>query len=752
MPGLLRFGVFELDRDAMELRRNGVPMRLQEQPLRVLAALVERPGEIVTREVLQEQIWGKDTFVDFEQSLNKAVNRLREALNDEAGQPKYVETVPRRGYRFIAPVTGLPTEQPPTLQSSVNEAAPSKPALPRQRIALIASLAALAAVALGITTFFLGRPTEKTRPAETKHMASAAYCCPTLSRDGKLLAYVSSAGSGVVHIWVQQTAGGQAIQVTSGSEGELGPDFSPDGTHITFISGSGNIYIAAALSGEPRLIAKAHGGYPLFSPNGEKILYWEDNEGAAENKAMIVSVDSGESTSLNVNRDFLVHFRPLWSPDGDAIIFYGVRRDEPDKPDEWWAAPLTGGAPTSVRLTDEEQGVSRASVRAWIRAKDGAEWIIYSVANGELWQLFRLRVSSRGQISGKSELVTSGTGRLGYGLSVSDDGKLVYTIRSFTESIYEIPMDGRGQKSGPTVQLPLLEGVDYRSPSLSRDGRWLVYDARVGGEFNYIRLKDLISGADRLLDDKGRQSGETGETTISPDGSKVTFERDCKSGKWADDGAPLPCSFIIPAVGGEPEQICEFCTPRGFSSNGSVVLIQQYNRNGSNQPLNSITAIDLKSKTKKGFLGAADRGAVYHAYFSWDDRWVVFKKIVDATKGQIMIAPVRNGIAGKEAEWIAVTDGQYDDDKPQFSPDGNTVYFLSAARDGYLCIWSQRLDPVTKRPVGVPIGYEHFHSLAQRNLNPYGEIEFLSDLTVARDKMMVNLPQFGGEIWMTHIE
>src|ERR1035438_5872414 len=107
MLGRVRFGVYELDREAMELRKHGALIRLQEQPLRVLAALVERPGAIVTREELQERIWGKDTFVDFEQSLNKAVNRLREALNDEAGQPKYVETVPRRGYRFIAPVTEL---------------------------------------------------------------------------------------------------------------------------------------------------------------------------------------------------------------------------------------------------------------------------------------------------------------------------------------------------------------------------------------------------------------------------------------------------------------------------------------------------------------------------------------------------------------------------------------------------------------------------------------------------------------------
>jgi DNA-binding winged helix-turn-helix (wHTH) protein len=112
MHGKFQFGVYQLDGDAMELRKHGVPIRLQEQPFRILAALVERPGEIVTREELQEQIWGKDTFVDFEQSLNKAVNRIREALNDDPGHPQYVETIPRRGYRFIAPVTGNTSIEP----------------------------------------------------------------------------------------------------------------------------------------------------------------------------------------------------------------------------------------------------------------------------------------------------------------------------------------------------------------------------------------------------------------------------------------------------------------------------------------------------------------------------------------------------------------------------------------------------------------------------------------------------------------
>src|SRR5271156_1707570 len=86
MHAKIRFGVYELDKDAMELRKRGMLIRLQEQPFRVLAMLAVRPGEVITREELQEQIWG-NTFVDFDQSLNKAVNRVREALNDDAGTP-----------------------------------------------------------------------------------------------------------------------------------------------------------------------------------------------------------------------------------------------------------------------------------------------------------------------------------------------------------------------------------------------------------------------------------------------------------------------------------------------------------------------------------------------------------------------------------------------------------------------------------------------------------------------------------------
>src|SRR5262252_2529218 len=98
---LVRFAQFEVDFRAGELRKDGRRIRLQEQPLQVLAMLVERPDEVITREELQQKLWPADTFVDFDHGLNSAVARLREALNDSAERPRYIETLARRGYRFI---------------------------------------------------------------------------------------------------------------------------------------------------------------------------------------------------------------------------------------------------------------------------------------------------------------------------------------------------------------------------------------------------------------------------------------------------------------------------------------------------------------------------------------------------------------------------------------------------------------------------------------------------------------------------
>jgi len=139
---ILRFGVFEVDVRSGELRKQGVRIKLQEQPFHVLTVLLQRPGEVVTREELRNQNWPADTFVDFDNSLNTAINKLREALGDSADNPRFIETLPRRGYRFIAPVTGVDgaTRGTPTGVSAA--------AAPRSRKIVVA--AAIAVFAAGI--------------------------------------------------------------------------------------------------------------------------------------------------------------------------------------------------------------------------------------------------------------------------------------------------------------------------------------------------------------------------------------------------------------------------------------------------------------------------------------------------------------------------------------------------------------------------------------------------------------------------
>lgn len=128
---IARFGVFELDLNAGELRKNGIKLRLQGQPLQVLTILLERAGEVVTREDLRQKLWASDTFVDFDHSLNTAINKVREALGDSASSPRFVETLARRGYRFIAPVqNGVPRNVPVPVPAATIEMPVTPPAAP----------------------------------------------------------------------------------------------------------------------------------------------------------------------------------------------------------------------------------------------------------------------------------------------------------------------------------------------------------------------------------------------------------------------------------------------------------------------------------------------------------------------------------------------------------------------------------------------------------------------------------------------
>src|SRR5262245_60129801 len=145
----IRFGLFEFDPQSGELRKQGIRIRLQGQPVEILSMLLARPGELVTREELQKKLWPQDTFVDFDRSLNAAVKRLRAALGDSAETPRFIETLARRGYRFLAPVDAqpvVPVEAPVALP-------PGRRAFYPRRLSVQFVVVAVTIVALGITLF-----------------------------------------------------------------------------------------------------------------------------------------------------------------------------------------------------------------------------------------------------------------------------------------------------------------------------------------------------------------------------------------------------------------------------------------------------------------------------------------------------------------------------------------------------------------------------------------------------------------------
>jgi DNA-binding winged helix-turn-helix (wHTH) protein/Tol biopolymer transport system component len=314
--------VFEADLRTEELRKQGQRLRLPSQSFQVLRLLLERPGELVSREELRAKLWPADTFVDFDHGLNAAVNRLREALGDSADSPRFVETLPRRGYRFIGPVEGCPP---------VN--ASSKPVLSeggrRQKLWLTIGVAVilsfLVAAWYGAHSFLTSPlvPFENFTISEitsTGNLVDAA-----ISPDGKFLLNEVDV-HGKLSLWLRNISTNSDTLVISPSEATYCCSrFSPDGNYIYFrrlddVRGAEDLVRTPVLGGTPQVIVRDIQSNVTFSPDGKRIACLRLNRPeAGKFRLLTLNADGSDEMTLTTGTLHAAWGGVAWSPDGNQI-------------------------------------------------------------------------------------------------------------------------------------------------------------------------------------------------------------------------------------------------------------------------------------------------------------------------------------------------------------------------------------------------------------------------------------------------
>ena len=316
-PSTVRFGVFEADFRSGELRRNGIRIRLQDQPFQILNLLLEKPGEVVTREELQTRLWPADTFVDFDHSLNTAVKRLRDALGDSAENPLFVETLARRGYRFIAPV-----HNSTALLALEDLSPPASVARSKHPMYCVVASALFGIGALA--GWFLGARAGS-RPsahyAETRVTANPAEVpvwSAALSRDGNYVAYTDANG---LFLRVLDTGETRPIPVSAGHHFRAIGWF-PDGTHILASSrdpetSKSSLWSLSVLGGEPRKIVDGVASGAL-SPDGQQLAFIRNENGL--DAIWLARVNGADAQRLPLPPSAEIAGL-AWSPDARWLAF-----------------------------------------------------------------------------------------------------------------------------------------------------------------------------------------------------------------------------------------------------------------------------------------------------------------------------------------------------------------------------------------------------------------------------------------------
>jgi Tol biopolymer transport system component/DNA-binding winged helix-turn-helix (wHTH) protein len=748
---LYEFGPFRLDAAERLLRREGEVVPISPKTFDLLLALVERRGRLVEKEELLRAVW-PDTIVE-EANLASNISLLRKALGENGNGNKFIETVPKRGYRFVADVTEqggksketLPEEKTVEVAAAISEPVGERR---RSRMPLWIALASLLIVALGAVAAQFFASGRNAGPAAPRHLWQLTFDAglesePTWSPDGSLIAY-SSDRAGNFDIWVKPAGEGDPVQVTHSPAHDWQPDYSPDGKSLAFRSerDGGGIYIVPVLGGVERKVAD-FGYRPRWSPAGGRILIGssvlKNNVGTP--RLYLIDLDGKPPREvLSELQAQFIHALAAWHPDGLRISIWGIHRNE-----GWglWTVSPDGGPAVKSPIAPElkQRGLLSISTYMDFRWAPSGKALYFEFITTDTRNLLRVDVEPQSlALLANPERLTTGVG-MDADIAIAPNGKrLAFTSRKERTRLWAFPFAAnQGAIEGPGTPITADE-LDANEPDITRDGKRLAFfkTSQHTARFEMWE-RSFETGGERLLLAAG--GFIRAFPRWSRDGARLAYRRRRSTDRNRNQ---FEAALGMLRAGGREEELLTTPSPANvlaydWSADGNWIL------GGSNKatPRMAIVMFPLRAapcaETQMRPITSDPDRNLWQARFSPDERWISFNVSNPTEPGVSTIHVVsQNG-----GEWTQITDGKSFDDKARWSPDGRTIYFISN-RAGLMNVWGIRFDPARGKPAGEPFRVTRFESPSQMILPLVGALE----LTFSHDRLILPMTSVSGNLWV----
>jgi Tol biopolymer transport system component/DNA-binding winged helix-turn-helix (wHTH) protein len=696
--GTFRVGDFLIEPQLNTINRDDQSTRVEPKVMQVLQRLSNTAGEVVSKEQLMRAVW-TDTIVT-DDVLTRAVWELRKAFGDDSKQPRYIQTIPKSGYRLIAQVSYEGESDPTSKHSQIRSGNPQTSSW----IIRLSLLVVILLISSSVAWIYVSRKSVNTARPTLRVVPFTSFPGredqAALSPDGNQIAFVWEGEKGDnTDIYVKSITGERPLRITTDPAIDARPTWSPDAQRIAFVRFNPadykfSVFVASALGTAPERLLFSINDEPAtlsWSPDGKFIATSESSAKKSPSHIVLFSPETGEKRNLTTSPDqYWSDSTPAFSPDSKSVAF--VRENTPITGDIY-VVPVTGGEPRRITYDNARHTFSNAEVGGVAWTADGKEIIFASTRGGtpSLWRV--------GILGGEPERLSVGGDNTFYP-SISPRGnRLTYTQMSGGTPIYRIEVPtAKGQHSQP-VKL-LASTRDDQSPTYSPDGKKIAFQSDRSGN---LEIWMCDSEGQNLTQLTFFGKGQAGTPQWSADGNQIAFDY------RAEDRADV---YVVNAAGGVPRRLTTESSDDSvpsWSRDGKYIYFAS-DRGGEQQvwkiSAEGGQAIQL---TRQGGLIALESADGKYLYYCKGFGPGIWKTPVDG--GQEVPILFDQPRAGCWGQWALADEGIYFIKAQWHSP--STVEFFSFATAHVTTVVG--LDNVSDFVSGFAVSPDHHQVLyAQR--------------------------------------